>query len=174
VSTLFLAFLADVESPARLLWPDPDPDPGHSDPVMLEADMDFWEGDEVLDLADPWMLISADLWRSVREAGLTGLHVVPLPSLRFSETGTVRAGLGELAARDLPGFCVARTEQAVRVANQDGEEHDWARGDDLRYWDWGGDDFTRCAIGLVVTERARSVLLSRDLTRTEFLPIDPR
>jgi hypothetical protein len=174
VSTLFLAFLTDFESSTRLLWPDPDLDPGRTEPAMLEAEMDFWEGDEVLDLAYPWMLITADALRSVREAGLTGLHAVPLPTLRYSEAGAVRARLGDFAARDLPAFCVARTEQGVRVANQDDEETEWSRGDDLRYWDWRGDDFTRCELGLVVTERARSLLMARNVCNTEFHPIRPR
>lgn len=174
MSTLFLAFLAHFESPARLLWPDPDPDPGRSDPVMLEAEMDFWEGDDLLDFADPWMLMTADAWGSVRDAGLTGLHAVPLPTLPYSDAGAVRARLGEFAARDVPPFCAARTERTVRVANQNGEETEWARGDDLRYWDWGGDDFTRCSLGLVVSERAMSVLSARNVRNTQFFPIRPR
>ncbi len=174
MSILFLAFLADFEGPGRLLWPDPDPDPGRSDPVMLEAEMDFWEGDELLSLADPWMLITAGAWNDVREAGLTGLHVAPLPTLRYSEAGVARARLGEFVARDLPPFCVARTDRTVRVANQDGDETGWSRGDELRYWDWGGDDFTRSALGLVVTERARSLLLSRNVPNTRFVDVSPR
>jgi hypothetical protein len=174
VTDLFLLIPAPFESSARLLWPDPDPDPGRSDPVLLEADMDFWEGDEVLDLADPWMLVTASAWHAIADAGLTGLHAAPLPSLRYSETGAVRARLGELFARELPPFCIARPERAVRIANQDGEENTWSRGDELRYSDWPGDDFTQSRLGPVVSERARSLLRTRLIPGSQLLLVGPR
>jgi YD repeat-containing protein len=174
VRTLFLAFPAHVEGGCRLVWPNADRDFWLSDPVKLEADMDLWQGDEVLDLADPWLLVTLAAWTFMRDAGLTGLHVASVPALRYSKAGESRARLGELARRNLPPFCVARPERGVHLANQDGDEREWSSGDELRFWDWEGDDFTHCRLGLVVSERARSVLLSRNVPNMTFLVASPR
>ena len=174
MTELFLLVGAPFESSLRLLWPDPDPDSGRSDPVMLEAEMDSWDGDEVLDAVHPWLLMTDSTWHVIADAGLTGLHAVSLPTLQFSEIGAVRAHLGEFAVRDLPPFCLVRPERSIRVANQEGDENSWTTGDDLRYWDWSGDDFSQSRLGAVVTECARSVLLARHIPNSTFFLVRPR
>jgi hypothetical protein len=174
MSSLYVVFLAQFDGGGRLRWPNPDGDPARSDPVMLDAELDFWKGDELLDFADPWFLITANAWQSVRMAGLVGLHTVPLPTLRFSELGAVRAALGEFAVRRLPAFCIARPIGSVRIANQLGEEDPWTLGDELLFWDWSGDDFARSRLGLVVSEQARAVLLRHHIPNSTFLHLSQR
>jgi hypothetical protein len=171
MSSLHVVLLAPFDGGGRLKWPDPNADPANSDPVLVDAELDFWRGDELLDFADPWFLISANAWRSIRMAGLVGLHVAPLPTLRFSEIGAVRAALGEFAVRRLPAFCIARATRSVRIANHMGEEDTWTLGDRLFIWDWNGDDFARSRLGLVVSEQAKSVLLRHNIPNSEFLDV---
>ena len=173
MTTLFLLSPAEFEADARLLWPDPDPDPGRSDPIMLEGEMDFWEGDDVIDFTDPWFLMTARLADAVRDAGLTGLHVVTIPSLRYSDQGRIRASLGEFAVRALPEFRLVAPRRSVRVRTVAGQEDEFGEGDELQYEGWDGDDFNSSFWGPVLTARARAVLEVHDIPHSQFWPLAP-
>lgn len=174
MTTLFLLAPAHLMADSVLHGAGPDPDPGGSDPVMLETEMDFWEGDDVIEAAGPWFLMTERLADSVRQAGLTGLHIVTIPSLRYSDEGRVRAALGEFVARELPEFRLVSPLRSLRVSTLAGEEDGFSRDDELRYDGWEGDDFSRSAWGPVVSARAREVLEAHDIHGSQFWPLSPR
>lgn len=171
VTDLFLLVPASLGGDASLLWADPDL--GNDDPIMLDAEMDLWEGDEVMELALPWLLITRRAYENLASASLTGLRVAPLPTLRFSNLGTIRANLGEFVERVLPAFCLARPETETQIANNRGDVS-WVRGDTLQYWDWTGHDFSSSHLGTVITGRARSILEQSNIPHCEFILVHPR
>jgi hypothetical protein len=103
-------------------------------------------------------LASAALCDAFAAAGLTGLHVGVAANTYYSPEASVRASLGELAAKEIPEFRIVRPHSVVEIASTDGTDDGIGVGDDIRYWDWSGDDFSRSAWGPIVSEQALGVI----------------
>jgi hypothetical protein len=175
MTTLHLMLTSVTGADARgLFWPASGNDPATTELVGWEQDMDEWNGDDIVSAADPWFLATAALCQAITDAGLTGLRVGIAANVSYSDSGKVLAGLGELAARELPEFRIVVPERAVDVRALNGPDDGIRRYDDLRYDGWTGDDFAYCTWGAVLTKRALSLLKAYRVIGSQFWPVEPR
>jgi hypothetical protein len=128
------------------------------DLISYECEMDNWAGEAVVEVFGDYVLATPSFLDAVALGGLSGLRVGNVADARYSSQGRRLAALGELYAKELPVFRIARGRHPIDVRTFDERSDAIGADDDLRYTGWKGEDFSSSKWGLVLTQRARDVV----------------